>query len=420
MLSIEDNDKITRTGPGTQMGHLFRRFWIPALLSTELVEPDGSPVRFMLLNERLVAFRDSEGKIGILEERCPHRHASLYWGRNEEGGLRCVYHGWKFNTAGDCLDQPAEPEDSKFKDHLHAISYETHEAGGIVWTYMGPKDKIPPFPEFEFTLVPEGHFAAAKRLQQCNYLQNLVGELDTAHLNFLHRSWKPGEEEIMPPADLRRKRYFLAESSFGLLCMARSDDGPGNYYWRMTPFHLPSFTLIPGPYDDANSFTAAVPAIDTTMWGLLRSRGSHDRPLRDNELASAVRAKVDPKTWITEANISNDYLRDLDRQRNGSWTGINLVRIQDMAVQEDQDGPICHRWEEHLGTTDRAVVGGRRLLLQLSERLLAGEEPPQAQYPKSFRLRSVAESAPRTVDPLEVWQIGQPVPAGTTVFSSPI
>ena len=297
MLSIEDNDKIIQTGPGTPMGDLFRRFWIPALLSKELPDRDGAPVRFMLLNERLVAFRDSAGNLGILEERCPHRHASLYWGRNEEGGLRCVYHGWKFNTAGDCLDQPAEPEDSKFKDHLHAIAYEVHEAGGIIWAYMGPKDKIPPFPEFEWTFLPDENYFAHKRLQQCNYLQNLEGELDTAHLNFLHRQWRDGE--IMPPADLRRKRFFLAETDFGLLLMARSDAGPDDYYWRMTPFHLPSYTLIPD--QPQNSSTAAVPIIDTTMWGFT-VHWHADKPLEESR---RMYMDVDDKTFMPERNMGS-------------------------------------------------------------------------------------------------------------------
>ena len=417
MLSVEDNDTITQTGPGTPMGDLFRRFWIPALLSSELEEVDGTPVRFKLLSERLVAFRDSQGRIGILEERCPHRHASLYWGRNEESGLRCVYHGWKFDVAGTCLDQPAEPEDSRFKDALRAIAYDAHEAGGIIWAYMGPKDKRPPFPEFEWTLLPTENFAVHKRLQLCNYLQNLEGELDTAHLNFLHRTWKPGEEDVMADADLRRKRYFIAETSFGLLCMARSDAPDNQYYWRMTPFHLPSFTLIPGPYGAANSFTAAVPVDDTNMWGFTVT-WHHDRPLQDADLASAVRAKVDPKTWLPEANMTNDYMRDLDKQRNGSWTGIELVRIQDLAVQEDQDGPICRRFEEHLGTTDRAIVGTRRLLLNLAENLRQGIEPTQVHNPQSYRIRSVAEMAPRDVDPVEVWERGQPVATGTTRIGS--
>jgi len=413
MLSIEDNEKITQTGPGTPMGDVFRRFWIPALLSSELPERDGTPVRFKLLSERLVAFRDSEGRVGILEERCPHRHASLYWGRNEESGLRCVYHGWKFDVHGTCLDQPAEPADSRFKDALRAIAYETHEAGGIIWAYMGPKDKVPPFPEFEWTLLPEEHSVAHKRLQFCNYLQNLEGELDTAHLNFLHRSWKPGEEEVLPDADLRRKRYLISETDFGLLCMARSDAPNDEYYWRMTPFHLPSFTLIPGPYESANTLTGAIPRDDTTMWGFTVT-WHHERALteREREMASGgttSAVKVDPKTFIPLANRDNDFLRDVERMKNGSWTGIDGVRLQDVAVQEDQDGPVCRRFEEHLGTTDRAIVGTRRLLLHLADQLEQGVEPPQANRSAAYRLRSVAVNGSRTTDPLALWRGGQPV-----------
>ena len=413
MLSVEDNQTITQTGPGTPMGDLFRRFWIPALLSSELEEPDGPPVRFKLLSERLVAFRDSDGRVGILEERCPHRHASLYWGRNEESGLRCVYHGWKFDVNGTCLDQPAEPADSRFKDHLSAIAYETHEAGGIVWTYMGPKDKVPPFPEFEWTLLPEDHSFAHKRLQRCNYLQNLEGELDTAHLNFLHRSWNPEEEDFMPDADLRRKRYLISETDFGMLAMARSDAPNDEYYWRMTPFHLPSYTLIPGPYDAANTWTAAIPIDDTNMWGFTVT-WHHERPLNEREqlmasggAGSAV--QVDPKTFVPIANRDNDFLRDTSLIKNGSWTGIPGVRLQDMAVQEDQDGPICFRHEEHLGTTDRAIVGARRMLLGLAEKAARGRgaDPGSAPGVVSHSLRRDELAALRR--PGRGWTAGQPV-----------
>jgi phthalate 4,5-dioxygenase oxygenase subunit len=399
MLSIADNEKITRTGPGTPMGAVFRRFWIPALLSSELVERDGPPVRFMLLNERLVAFRDSEGKIGILEERCPHRHASLYWGRNEEGGLRCVYHGWKFTTDGTCVDQPAEPEDSRFKDHLRAISYAAHEAGGIIWAYMGPKDLEPPFPEFEWTLLPPEHSAATKRLQVCNYLQNLEGELDTAHANFLHRNIKEGDP-IMPRADLARKRFLIAETDFGMLAMARSDEGPDEYYWRMTPFHLPSYTLIPGPLDNANTFTAAVPIDDTHMWGFTVT-WHHARPLDDREQMNVslegVRGGIGPHVvvddkWRPEANMENDYFLDREKQRTESFTGIPGTRVQDLAVQEDQDGPICFRHQEHLGTTDRAIVGARRLLLTMADDLEKGIEPVQ---PRHRDRQAVLRTSPR-------------------------
>jgi len=409
MLSIEDNEKITKTGPGTPMGELFRRFWVPALLSSELPERDGTPVRFKLLSERLVAFRDSDGRIGILEERCPHRHASLYWGRNEECGLRCVYHGWKFDVDGKCLDMPAEPADSRFKEHVSAIAYGAHEAGGIIWAYMGPKEKQPPFPEFEWQFYPEEHSFAHKRLQQCNWLQNLEGELDTAHLNFLHRQW--GDGEVMPPDDLRRKRFFLAETDFGLLLMARSDSGPDQYYWRMTPFHLPSYTLIPD--QPVNSFTAAVPIDDTSMWGFTvhwKTDGALPPERR-------MYMDVDPKTFMPVRNMQNEYLRDREKQLHVNWTGIDGIRTQDMAVQEDQDGPICRRWEEHLGTTDRGIVGSRRLLLHLAEQLEQGIEPPQPWHPQAYRIHSVGVTAPRDAGPVAMFKERQPVPEAIGIGS---
>jgi phthalate 4,5-dioxygenase len=407
MLSIEENDRITKTGPGTPMGNLFRRFWVPALLASGLPERDGPPVRFELLSERLIAFRDSEGKVGVLEERCPHRHASLYWARNEDCGLRCVYHGWKFTTDGTCVDQPAEPESSHFKEHVKAVAYETHEAGGLIFCYMGPKDKTPPFPEHEWTFLSEDHYFVHKRVQQCNYLQNLEGELDTAHLNFLHRQW--GDGEIMAPADLRRKRFFLAETDFGLLLMARSDSGPDNYYWRMTPFHLPSYTLIPD--QPQNSFTAAIPRDDTSMWGF-SVHWDAEKPLGDR---SRMYMDVDEKSWIPTRNMQNDYLRDLDKQKNTNWTGIDGIRTQDMAVQEDQDGPVCRRWEEHLGTTDRGIVGSRRLLLLLAEKLEQGVEPTQPWHPQAYRIHSVGVTAPRDADPVQLFLEHQPVPGAVGI-----
>jgi phenylpropionate dioxygenase-like ring-hydroxylating dioxygenase large terminal subunit len=386
------------------MGDLFRRFWLPALLSSELPSGDGPPVRVRLLGERLIAFRDSSNRVGILEERCPHRHASLYWARNEDGGLRCVYHGWKFTADGSCVDQPAEPAGSHFKDHVRAVAYETHETGGIVWIYMGPRDRKPPFPHFEWTSLSPDRYGVSKRLQMCNYLQNLEGEVDTAHVNFLHRRWRPGDT-VMPSPDVARKRYFLKETEFGLLCMARSEVPEDRYYWRITPFHLPTFTIAPV---GVNSWLAAVPADDTTMWGF-SVRWNPDRPIEDDDTAgSGVVLEIDPKTFIPRANITNDYLRDLELQRTASWTGMKAIKEQDMAAQEDQDGPLMRRDEEHLGVTDGAIVAVRRLLLRLAEELTLGNEPEQAWRPEAYCLRSLAVTASREADPEELWRRAQP------------
>src|SRR5215208_4993228 len=153
MLTREENELLTRIGPGTPMGELLRQYWVPALLSEELPEPDGVPVRVTLLGEELVAFRDSEGRVGLVDAHCPHRGASLFFGRNEECGIRCVYHGWKFDVAGNCVDMPSEPAESNFKHKVHARAYPAHERNGIIWAYMGPREVPPPLPDIEANLM---------------------------------------------------------------------------------------------------------------------------------------------------------------------------------------------------------------------------------------------------------------------------
>jgi phenylpropionate dioxygenase-like ring-hydroxylating dioxygenase large terminal subunit len=422
MLSRADNELITRTGPGTGMGELFRRFWVPALLSSELPEPDCTPVAFGLLGEELIGFRTTSGKAAILEARCPHRHASLFWGRNEEEGIRCAYHGWKFGADGACLEQPAEPADSHYKEAVRALAYEVHEAGGIVWVYMGPRDKVPAFPAFEWTLLDEDHYLVTKRRQLCNYLQNLEGELDTAHVNFLHREKRrvsfldresrAPDEPMLPPSDLARKQFFLSETNFGLVAMARSERPDDEYYWRMTPFILPTFTIIPSPMGAANTMTAVVPIDDENAWGFTVT-WHPARPLDEEEIetvtgGAGVHVHVDPETFIPLANKTNKYLIDRELQRTQSFTGIFGVRNQDLAVQENQDGTICKREEEHLGVTDRGIVGMRRLLLTLAKDLQKGIEPRHLQHPEAFRARSLAVDAPRDVDPVELFAAAQP------------
>ncbi|HEY3116457.1 MAG TPA: Rieske 2Fe-2S domain-containing protein, partial [Chloroflexota bacterium] len=188
MLSHEENQLLTRTDRGTPAGELFRRHWIPALQADEVVEPDGTPVRVRLLGERLVAFRDSNGKVGLVDEFCAHRGASLALARNEECGLRCLYHGWKYDVEGRCLDQPAEPAGSNFKDKIRQTAYPVREAGGVIWTYMGSASDIPPFPDFQWTRVPESQRVASKILEECNYLQGLEGGVDGIHSAYLHRA----------------------------------------------------------------------------------------------------------------------------------------------------------------------------------------------------------------------------------------
>ncbi|MCH6546129.1 MAG: Rieske 2Fe-2S domain-containing protein [Deltaproteobacteria bacterium] len=188
MLSREDNERLTRTGRGTPMGDLMRRYWIPAMLTWELPEPDCPPIRVRLLGEDLVAFRDTNGVVGVLDNHCPHRRASLFFGRNEECGLRCVYHGWKYDVDGHCVDQMNEP--IQFKDKVHLAAYPTIEQGGAIWAYMGPTELQPPPPMFAWTQVPSSHRHVTKVVQDCNWLQGLEGGIDTSHAQILHRNFR--------------------------------------------------------------------------------------------------------------------------------------------------------------------------------------------------------------------------------------
>src|SRR5688572_24508873 len=173
------------------MGNLMRQYWVPAGLSRELPSPDCDPVRIMLLGEKLIAFRDSHGRVGLLPNHCPHRGASLFFGRNEECGLRCVYHGWKFDVDGSCVDMPNEPAESDFRTKVRAVSYPTHERCGTIWTYMGPHNPPPPLPQLEWLDLPESHHVASKRVQYSNWVQAMEGDIDQSHVSFVHSTLNP-------------------------------------------------------------------------------------------------------------------------------------------------------------------------------------------------------------------------------------
>jgi len=178
VLKAEDNEILTRVGPGTLTGELLRRYWTPACLSAEIPEPGSPPARIRLLGESLVAFRDTLGRVGLVQENCPHRGASLYFGRNEaDARLRCVYHGWAFDTDGRCVDMPSEPV--PFCEKVRMRAYPTHESGGIVWAYLGPEETMTPFRDFGTDGLGLGQVMATKQHSACNWVQAMEGNLDT-------------------------------------------------------------------------------------------------------------------------------------------------------------------------------------------------------------------------------------------------
>lgn len=376
MLSKEENDLLCQTGPGTPMGELMRRYWLPAMLAEELPEPDGTPIRVRLLGEDLVAFRDSAGRVGLLAELCSHRCTSLAYGRNEDGGLRCIYHGWKFDVEGRILETPAEPPESMIRHHLRHKAYPVREMGGVLWTYMGPRDRMPVFPEWEWISYPPEQRSVSKVFQECNWAQALEGDIDSAHSDYLHSSDIRGRpRDHAPKLEAEDTPY-----GFRYAAIRRPDTDPDRHkYVRITLFVAPCYTFIPpqrfgiagwgnGGYEYANHH-AYVPVDDENhlffSFSINRLGPIGNRGGRDGDPANGYRAA---------GNRRNMHLQDRAAMKAGNWSGIQGIRAQDRAVTEAM-GPISPRWAEHLGLSDIAVARFRQRMLGAVRAFMAGAEP---------------------------------------------
>jgi phenylpropionate dioxygenase-like ring-hydroxylating dioxygenase large terminal subunit len=316
MMSREQNDQLCRIGPGTLMGKLLRRYWAPFLLASEIPEPDCPPVKVTLMGERLIAFRDSKGRIGLLDEFCAHRGASLWFGESADCGIRCHYHGWKYDVTGQCVDLPSEPEESGFRKHIKLKSYPCIEKAGIVWAYMGPPALQPPPPALEWTDVkPEQRFVS-KRLQECNYLQAMEGGIDSSHVSWLHGSelnkdplFKGSKGNVYNEQD-RMPLFDVEEFPGGLLIGARRNAEGGKYYWRITPWIVPWYSIIPPRAGHPLGAHAWVPIDDENCWAW--SINYHPkRALTKAEVSAmqdgeGIHVKYVPGTFIPLANKSNN------------------------------------------------------------------------------------------------------------------
>jgi phthalate 4,5-dioxygenase len=386
VLTPAENERLTRVSAGTPMGETLRRYWLPALLSEELPDRDGSPVRVRLLGEDLVAFRDTEGQVALLDAFCPHRRAPMFFGRNEECGLRCVYHGWKFDRTGACVDMPSEPPDSLFKTKVRIGAYPTWEGGGFVWAYLGPRDAVPAPPDYEFVRVPESHRHVSKTYQSCNWLQALEGGLDSTHATILHNMqigdlrWLHDFSEVIPRLGVERTPYGYTYSAVRVL--------PDHQWVRVYHYVLPSIQMR-GTVQGVDLQDGYVPRLDGHLWVPIDDNHtwvynflySHDpaTPLpHDQALGAETRAGRGPDDllpgFIPKRNASNNYMIDRALQKTTSFTGIKGVNTQDFALQEGM-GPIVDRSKEHLGTTDRAIIVMRQLLLEATEAVERGELP---------------------------------------------
>ena len=415
--------ELTGVGPGTLMGGFMRQYWIPAGLSSELAV-DGGPMRLPLLGEKLIAFRDSDGRVGVMDQRCPHRCASLFLGRNEQSGIRCVYHGWKFDTDGTCVDMPNVPNQEEFRGKIRAKAYPVEERAGIFWVYLGPRATPPPLPQLEVTMVPEEEIVVEPVLRDCNWLQALEGDIDTSHFGFLHVGHLRAEElaednPLYHTVTNRAPAYHTTPTDWGTSYAAFRDGGPGQTYWRFANYIFPFWTQQPqGRFERHVHARAWVPLDDThTMFmNVMWSKKSREvvpstadgRPIEGLEL----RNDYAPRTtdwfgrWRVRHNESDDWGIDRAAQREGRiFTGIDDIHLQDQAVTESM-GPITDFDFEHLTVSDQMIATTRRRILEAARAFRdEGTVPPGVDHPELFReARSGFFLAPEEVDWLAAYR----------------
>ena len=418
MLSKQDTDYLCRIGPGTPMGNQMREYWMPAIRSDELPAPDCAPVRIKLLGEELIGYRTISGEVGLMQSACPHRGASLFFGRNEEEGLRCVYHGWKFDDSGACVDMPSEPAESNFKAKVRARAYATHERNGVIWAYMGPREVPPPLPDIEANMLAQGAHQVSILYRSCNWMQGLEGEMDTVHAAFLHFGANKSEDYERGAFNYyhyrqRDAKFVTQETDYGMANGAYRPAENDTNYWRVTQILFPFYHMIPGgnlgnvirigayvPMDDEHHLQWEIgtfsPDGTPDPRGTARGNADMDAPLGERRLPNGT-------GWYDrlrcDQNLANDFLIDREAQSKGeSFTGIPGIRIQDCAVTETM-GIVNDRSVEHLGTTDGFIIRTRRKLIAMAKALEEnGTAPVGVETAEVYRQRSGEMIIPRSED----------------------
>lgn len=420
MLTQEENELLTQVGPGTPMGDLMRQYWVPTLLSSEL-RPGDRAKRVKLLGENLVAFRTRSGKVGLMGEFCPHRRASLYFGRLEDEHVRCVYHGWQFALDGQCTDMPNEPPESDFKEKVCHRAYPCKEHGGVVWAYMGATDTAPGLPDLEWALVPEEQRFVSQFYQYCNYMQALETGIDPSHISFLHGVLDADDAEVVRTLDkaeagfglaarLERSPYLeVADTDYGILIGSRRHTTDDMYYWRITQFHMPFHTMPP-------TEATADPILQSHMW--IPVDDQHlvnwcvswhpSRALTEAE-RDAMRAGLGihimdyaPATSEPYGDIRprqsrhNDYLMDWEAHQSRKFFGVPGVGAQDKAISESQE-PVYDRTQERLGRSDVAIIRIRKCLMDAAVELRESGTPPPGLAPASHLIRPASVLLPTDV-----------------------
>ncbi len=416
MMTREQNELLTQTGPGTPAGEMMRRYWLPVGVSAEL-PPHSAPMPVRILSEDLVLFRDEDGRVGLLQRNCPHRRADLSYGRIEDGGLRCLYHGWLFDVKGHCLQQPAEPPESTYKDRVRALSYPCREIAGLIFTYMG-KARPPEFPMYSCFDAPEPHRWVMRSIMECNYLQALEGNIDPVHLSYLHRPAGRVDQRNVPGSEKSADMYYaedgrpqldLEDTDYGIRIYSIRRSGDDKQYVRVTNFILPCSAAIVGNEGRVNEGYAMhfhVPIDD------------HHNARYDfvhNRVRAIDKAKYDARfgnragpDGVTPRLLANRYYQSREAMQTENFTGMGRsFNVHDAFACESM-GPITDRTQEHLATSDRIIVRARRQLLEAIKDTGDGKEPrgvlrdPTAS--DCSHMVVVSEVLPKTLDYKSAWK----------------
>ena len=387
MLSREDNELLCRVEGDAPMGRLMRAHWIPACLSEEVAARDGRPVRVRLLGEDLVAFRDSAGRLGVLDEHCPHRRASLALGRNEACGLRCLYHGWKVDVEGNVVDRPTEPRAAEEVKPVKHKAYPVVEGGGFVWIWMGATESMQPFEAPAWAPAVDTRVAVVKMQVDCNWAQVLEGAIDSSHSSSLHstdmvpaqvQGSQAADKTWLRPSTDKAPRLQVERTDYGFRYVAirRPIADPDTHdYLRITLFVAPFTVLIP-PNDRYNLSIMNIPVDDThTTYYFIASSDAEREGIAQEDWRTfcAARPGIDlDASYRPLRTRGNDYLQDRELMRRGSYTGIEGIPNQDLAMWETM-GPIADRSRERLGASDIAIVQFRRIMVDAARRIAAGE-----------------------------------------------
>jgi phenylpropionate dioxygenase-like ring-hydroxylating dioxygenase large terminal subunit len=403
MLSATDNAYLNTSEPNTPMGNYLRCHWHPVALSEEVAKPDCAPIRLKVMGEDLLLFRDSNGNTGLIEPFCAHRGADLFFGRNEECGIRCIYHGWKYDIHGNCIDMPNVPKDAAYHGKIKIKAYPTQEFADMVWAYMGPPD-IQPFegPQLEAGLVPPSHRYVTKRLVECNWTHSMEGALDTAHFSFLHMpapAFRKDDSSNIAADESRIRwlrndpapRFKIIDHEVGFLIGGARNADPGDHYWRLTQYMLPTHSITPSAMPNETYYGYSwVPIDDHGCWMYVYA-WHPDQAISNEERKKYIKggygqfAELGPG-YVPLRNRSNSYLMSREEQKTISFTGIRGIAEQDQMAQESQ-GYMIDRTKENLSPTDVGIIRFRKLLLQEAKAFAAGKNPDSPNKAKDYCVR---------------------------------